>query len=202
MSTAAAIVRRWLERSTWPRVQVAVLELDPAECGAGPTSATPSSPLPGDAAQPRPVGGGGMAIDGLGDEMFDVVLSLIKVDLARRWSNPDDGSTPPSTRCSAEHPAATAGCSGGARCVGEPQFDHGHAWELERGPRHESLLVGSKFALPGVRRPTGSRAGAQRAREWRPPGGTVATDLRGPRSLGLDGVRLDDRPGAPRNLKA
>ena len=30
------------------------------------------------------------------------------------------------------------------------------------------------------------------------PGGTVATDLRGPRSLGLDGERLDDRPGSGR----
>jgi 2,3-dihydroxy-2,3-dihydrophenylpropionate dehydrogenase len=34
------------------------------------------------------------------------------------------------------------------------------------------------------------------------PGGTVATDLRGPRSLGLDGVRLDDRPGRAEQLEA
>ena len=32
------------------------------------------------------------------------------------------------------------------------------------------------------------------------PGGTVGTDLRGPRSLGLDGQRLDDRPGRAEQL--
>ena len=34
------------------------------------------------------------------------------------------------------------------------------------------------------------------------PGGTVATDLRGPNSLGLGGVRLDDRPGRIEELEA
>jgi NAD(P)-dependent dehydrogenase (short-subunit alcohol dehydrogenase family) len=64
------------------------------------------------------------------------------------------------------------------------------------------LYVGSKFALRGVV--------VQLAHELAPdvrvngvaPGGTVATDLRGPRSLGLDGVRLDDRPGRAEQLEA
>jgi NAD(P)-dependent dehydrogenase (short-subunit alcohol dehydrogenase family) len=64
------------------------------------------------------------------------------------------------------------------------------------------LYVGSKFALRGVV--------VQLAHELAPdvrvngvaPGGTVATDLRGPHSLGLDGVRLDDRPGRAAQLEA
>ena len=56
------------------------------------------------------------------------------------------------------------------------------------------LYVTSKFALRG--------AVVQLAHELAPdvrvngvaPGGTVGTDLRGPRSLGLDGTRLADRP--------
>ena len=34
------------------------------------------------------------------------------------------------------------------------------------------------------------------------PGGTVATDLRGARSLGLGHERLDDRPDRPEQLRA
>jgi NAD(P)-dependent dehydrogenase (short-subunit alcohol dehydrogenase family) len=64
------------------------------------------------------------------------------------------------------------------------------------------LYVGSKFALRGLV--------IQLAHELAPdvrvngvaPGGTVATDLRGPRSLGLDGERLDDRPGRAEELQA
>lgn len=67
--------------------------------------------------------------------------------------------------------------------------------------RGGALYVASKFALRG--------AVKQLAREWAPevrvngvaPGGTLGTDLRGPRSLGLDDVRLDDRPGRPEQLR-
>ena len=55
---------------------------------------------------------------------------------------------------------------------------------------------------PRYRRPAGPRAGTRRARERRRARWTVATDLRGPRSLGLDGVRLDDRPGRVEELEA
>jgi NAD(P)-dependent dehydrogenase (short-subunit alcohol dehydrogenase family) len=66
--------------------------------------------------------------------------------------------------------------------------------------RGGALYVSSKFALRG--------AVLQLAREVAPgvrvngvaPGGTVGTDLRGPRSLGLDGHRLDDRPGRAEQL--
>lgn len=64
------------------------------------------------------------------------------------------------------------------------------------------LYVGSKFALRGVV--------AELAHEEAPavrvnavaPGGTAATDLRGPRSLGLDDRRLADRPGRDDELRA
>jgi NAD(P)-dependent dehydrogenase (short-subunit alcohol dehydrogenase family) len=66
--------------------------------------------------------------------------------------------------------------------------------------RGGALYVSSKFALRG--------AVVQLAREVAPavrvngvaPGGTVGTDLRGPRSLGLDAHRLDDRPGRAEQL--
>jgi 2,3-dihydroxy-2,3-dihydrophenylpropionate dehydrogenase len=66
--------------------------------------------------------------------------------------------------------------------------------------RGGALYVSTKFALRG--------AVVQLAREVAPevrvngvaPGGTVGTDLRGPRSLGLDGHRLDDRPGRAEQL--
>ena len=66
--------------------------------------------------------------------------------------------------------------------------------------RGGALYVSSKFALRG--------AVVQLAREVAPdvrvngvaPGGTVGTDLRGPRSLGLDDHRLDDRPGRAEQL--
>jgi 2,3-dihydroxy-2,3-dihydrophenylpropionate dehydrogenase len=67
--------------------------------------------------------------------------------------------------------------------------------------RGGALYVSSKFALRG--------AVIQLAREVAPtvrvngvaPGGTVGTDLRGPRSLGLDEHRLDDRPGRADQLR-
>ncbi len=67
--------------------------------------------------------------------------------------------------------------------------------------RGGALYVSSKFALRG--------AVTQLARELAPeirvngvaPGGTVGTDLRGLRSLGLDGQRLDDRPGRAAQLE-
>jgi 2,3-dihydroxy-2,3-dihydrophenylpropionate dehydrogenase len=66
--------------------------------------------------------------------------------------------------------------------------------------RGGALYVSTKFALRG--------AVVQLAREVAPevrvngvaPGGTVGTDLRGPRSLGLEGQRLDDRPGRAEQL--
>jgi 2,3-dihydroxy-2,3-dihydrophenylpropionate dehydrogenase len=68
--------------------------------------------------------------------------------------------------------------------------------------RGGALYVGSKFALRGIV--------TQLAHEEAPavrvngvaPGGTVGTDLRGPRSLGLDGSRLADRPGREDELRA
>jgi NAD(P)-dependent dehydrogenase (short-subunit alcohol dehydrogenase family) len=68
--------------------------------------------------------------------------------------------------------------------------------------RGGALYVGSKFALRGVV--------VQLAHEEAPdvrvngvaPGGTVATDLRGPRSLGMDDRRLADRPGRDQELRA
>ena len=67
--------------------------------------------------------------------------------------------------------------------------------------RGGALYVSSKFALRGVV--------VQLAHELAPdvrvngvaPGGTVGTDLRGPRSLGLDDHRLDDRPGRAEQLQ-
>jgi NAD(P)-dependent dehydrogenase (short-subunit alcohol dehydrogenase family) len=67
--------------------------------------------------------------------------------------------------------------------------------------RGGTLYVSSKFALRG--------AVVQLARELAPdvrvngvaPGGTVGTDLRGPRSLGLSEHRLDDRPGRVEQLQ-
>jgi 2,3-dihydroxy-2,3-dihydrophenylpropionate dehydrogenase len=67
--------------------------------------------------------------------------------------------------------------------------------------RGGTLYVSSKFALRG--------AVVQLAHELAPdvrvngvaPGGTVATDLRGPASLALDGERLDDRPGRVEQLQ-
>jgi 2,3-dihydroxy-2,3-dihydrophenylpropionate dehydrogenase len=67
--------------------------------------------------------------------------------------------------------------------------------------RGGALYVSSKFALRG--------AVTQLARELAPeirvngvaPGGTIGTDLRGPRSLGLDEQRLDDRPGRAAQLQ-
>ena len=67
--------------------------------------------------------------------------------------------------------------------------------------RGGALYVSSKFALRG--------AVTQLARELAPeirvngvaPGGTVGTDLRGLRSLDLDGQRLDDRPGRAEQLE-
>jgi phthalate 3,4-cis-dihydrodiol dehydrogenase len=67
--------------------------------------------------------------------------------------------------------------------------------------RGGALYVSSKFALRG--------AVVQLARELAPdvrvngvaPGGTVGTDLRGPRSLGLEDHRLDDRPGRDEQLQ-
>jgi NAD(P)-dependent dehydrogenase (short-subunit alcohol dehydrogenase family) len=64
------------------------------------------------------------------------------------------------------------------------------------------LYVSSKHALRG--------AMLQLAHELAPdvrvngvaPGGTVATDLRGLRSLGLDSTRLDDRPGRADALRS
>jgi 2,3-dihydroxy-2,3-dihydrophenylpropionate dehydrogenase len=68
--------------------------------------------------------------------------------------------------------------------------------------RGGALYVSSKYALRG--------AVVQLAHELAPdvrvngvaPGGTVATDLRGPRSLALDDQRLDDRPGRPEQLES
>jgi NAD(P)-dependent dehydrogenase (short-subunit alcohol dehydrogenase family) len=68
--------------------------------------------------------------------------------------------------------------------------------------RGGTLYVGSKFALRGVVKQLAHEAAPDVRVNGVAPGGTVGTDLRGPRSLGLDDVRLDDRPGRAEQISA
>jgi NAD(P)-dependent dehydrogenase (short-subunit alcohol dehydrogenase family) len=68
--------------------------------------------------------------------------------------------------------------------------------------RGGTLYVGSKFALRGVVKQLAHEVAPDVRVNGVAPGGTVGTDLRGPRSLGLDGVRLDDRPGRAEQISA
>ena len=68
--------------------------------------------------------------------------------------------------------------------------------------RSGTLYVGSKFALRGVVKQLAHELAPDVRVNGVAPGGTVGTDLRGPRSLGLDDVRLDDRPGRAEQISA
>jgi len=64
------------------------------------------------------------------------------------------------------------------------------------------LYVGSKFALRGVVTQLAHELAPEVRVNGVAPGGTLATDLRGPAALGLAGERLADRPGREEQLKA
>jgi NAD(P)-dependent dehydrogenase (short-subunit alcohol dehydrogenase family) len=68
--------------------------------------------------------------------------------------------------------------------------------------RGGTLYVGSKFALRGVVKQLAHELAPDVRVNGVAPGGTVGTDLRGPRSLDLDSVRLDDRPGRAEQISA
>jgi NAD(P)-dependent dehydrogenase (short-subunit alcohol dehydrogenase family) len=67
--------------------------------------------------------------------------------------------------------------------------------------RGGSLYVSTKFALRGVVTQLAHEVAPDVRVNGVAPGGTLATDLRGPRSLGLGDHRLDDRPGRPEQLQ-
>ncbi|WP_407687877.1 3-(cis-5,6-dihydroxycyclohexa-1,3-dien-1-yl)propanoate dehydrogenase [Mycobacterium sp. HUMS_1102779] len=64
------------------------------------------------------------------------------------------------------------------------------------------LYVSSKFAVRGLVTALAHELAPQVRVNGVAPGGTLNTDLRGPASLGLDGVRLDDSPGRAADLAA
>lgn len=68
--------------------------------------------------------------------------------------------------------------------------------------RGGALYVASKFALRGLVVQLAHELAPQVRVNGVAPGGTLSTDLRGPRSLGMAGVRLDDRPGRREALEA
>ncbi len=64
------------------------------------------------------------------------------------------------------------------------------------------LYVASKFAVRGLVSALAHELAPQIRVNGVAPGGTLNTDLRGPASLGLDDVRLDDTPDRDRDLAA
>src|SRR3954469_16995709 len=64
------------------------------------------------------------------------------------------------------------------------------------------LYVGSKFALRGAVKQLAHELAPEIRVNGVAPGGTLATDLRGPRTLGLADQRLADRPGREEEMKA
>ena len=64
------------------------------------------------------------------------------------------------------------------------------------------LYVASKFAVRGLVISLAHELAPEVRVNGVAPGGTVGTDLRGPAALGLDGARLDERPGRLDQLKA
>lgn len=68
--------------------------------------------------------------------------------------------------------------------------------------RGGTLYVASKFALRGVVLRLAHELAPDVRVNGVAPGGTVDTDLRGPRSLGMDDRRLDDLPGRREALEA
>lgn len=63
------------------------------------------------------------------------------------------------------------------------------------------MYIGSKFALRGIVRQLAHEEAPRVRVNAVAPGGTVGTDLRGPSSLGLEGVRLTDQPGRDEALR-
>jgi NAD(P)-dependent dehydrogenase (short-subunit alcohol dehydrogenase family) len=68
--------------------------------------------------------------------------------------------------------------------------------------RGGALYVSSKFAVRGLVATLARELAPQIRVNGVAPGGTLNTDLRGPASLGLDGVRLDDTPNRARDMAA
>jgi NAD(P)-dependent dehydrogenase (short-subunit alcohol dehydrogenase family) len=68
--------------------------------------------------------------------------------------------------------------------------------------RGGTLYVASKFGLRGVVTALAHELAPEVRVNGVAPGGTIGTDLRGPRSLGRVGERLDDRPGREEDLRA
>jgi NAD(P)-dependent dehydrogenase (short-subunit alcohol dehydrogenase family) len=64
------------------------------------------------------------------------------------------------------------------------------------------LYVSSKFAVRGLVATLAYELAPEIRVNGVAPGGTLSTDLRGPTSLGLDTVRLDDAPNRARDLAA
>ena len=68
--------------------------------------------------------------------------------------------------------------------------------------RGGTLYVASKFGLRGVVTALAHELAPEIRVNGVAPGGTIGTDLRGPRSLGRADERLDDRPGRDEELRA
>jgi NAD(P)-dependent dehydrogenase (short-subunit alcohol dehydrogenase family) len=68
--------------------------------------------------------------------------------------------------------------------------------------RGGTLYVASKFGLRGVVSSLAHEVAPEVRVNGVAPGGTIGTDLRGPRSLGRGDERLDDRPGRDTELRA
>ena len=64
------------------------------------------------------------------------------------------------------------------------------------------LYVSSKFAVRGLVATLAHELAPQIRVNGVAPGGTLNTDLRGPASLGLDSIRLDDTPNRARDIAA
>lgn len=68
--------------------------------------------------------------------------------------------------------------------------------------RGGALYVSSKFAVRGLVAALAQELAPRIRVNGVAPGGTLGTDLRGLASLGLDGVRLDDKPGRAQEVAA
>ncbi|WP_055403926.1 MULTISPECIES: 3-(cis-5,6-dihydroxycyclohexa-1,3-dien-1-yl)propanoate dehydrogenase [unclassified Mycobacterium] len=68
--------------------------------------------------------------------------------------------------------------------------------------RGGALYVSSKFAVRGLVAALAHELAPRIRVNGVAPGGTLGTDLRGLASLGLDGVRLDDKPGRAQEVAA
>ena len=185
--------------------QVAVLELDPAKCGALSDFGDAVVAVPGDATTRQ-------------DNELLVVIAIErwgKVDVAVTFVGVFDLYMPlaqiPDDRVDAafdevfelnvKSPLLTARAALDALREARGSIIFTLSSSSFYAGRGGPLYVASKFALRGLV--------VQLAHELAPDvrvngvaPGVVATDLRGPNSLGLGGVRLDDRPGRIEELEA